>query len=280
MENNPYQAPQSKLDIPLKANDFSAVGQAVSVGIGRGAGWIGDAWRLMKPDLGTWVLITLFMFATLIGLVFLLGISAGVMMGLGGGFDAETMNHMASNDAATGFSIASALVSIPVNIISLLLSAGLLMGLKERYSGGSLNFSHLFAAFKKQTKPIIILALIYSAVGIVIQIISSLLMDPQNPNLIGSIIVIALTILSILPFAFALPLVSLSNMPVINAIQLSISGVLKNILPLLINYFLLMLLFILGAIPIGLGLLIVIPLFYANTFVSYKEIFIKDQFSA
>jgi uncharacterized membrane protein len=55
--------------------------------------------------------------------------------------------------------------------------------------------------------------------------------------------------------------------------KMSFSGCLKNILPFLLYGIIAMVLFILATIPIGLGLLVVVPMLTASIYTGYRDIY-------
>jgi uncharacterized membrane protein len=76
---------------------------------------------------------------------------------------------------------------------------------------------------------------------------------------------------------FAPALVAISNMSPIDALAASFKGCLKNILPFLLYGIVFLVLFILGSIPLGLGLLVVLPLVFTSTYAAYRDIFLGDD---
>ena len=75
---------------------------------------------------------------------------------------------------------------------------------------------------------------------------------------------------------FAPALVALNDVPAVQAMKLSFIGCLKNFLPFLLYGIVLFLLGILAIIPIGLGLLLLVPTMICAQYVSYKEIFLEE----
>jgi uncharacterized membrane protein len=72
-------------------------------------------------------------------------------------------------------------------------------------------------------------------------------------------------------------LIAIHDTPVITAMKLSFFGCLKNVLPFLIYGILAMILFIIGALPLGLGLLIVMPMFFGSIYAAYKDIYVYEN---
>jgi uncharacterized membrane protein len=72
---------------------------------------------------------------------------------------------------------------------------------------------------------------------------------------------------------FAPTLVIFHNMGALDAMRLSFFACLRNLLPFLVYSVISMLLLILAALPLGLGLFIMIPTMTASLYASYKDIF-------
>ncbi len=72
---------------------------------------------------------------------------------------------------------------------------------------------------------------------------------------------------------FAPPLIAFHGMTTMHAIRWSVYAALANIGAMTVYGIVLMLLFIAGIVPWGLGLLVVIPMMVISTFVGYREVF-------
>jgi len=72
---------------------------------------------------------------------------------------------------------------------------------------------------------------------------------------------------------FAPPLIALHGMTMTHAIRWSVYAALSNLGAMLLYGVVLFLLFFVGLIPWGLGLLVVIPLMAITTYVGYREVF-------
>ncbi len=55
--------------------------------------------------------------------------------------------------------------------------------------------------------------------------------------------------------------------------KMSFSGCLKNILPFLLYGVVALVMFFIGAIPVGLGLLVVMPVITASMYTAYRDIY-------
>lgn len=106
-------------------------------------------------------------------------------------------------------------------------------------------------------------------------------LDPSDIDLLMSNPLILLPILAAMllgiPLAmamyFAPALVALERVPVMRSFALSFMGCLRNILPFLVYGLVALVLFVLGALPFLLGLLVVMPLLTIAIYTAYEDIF-------
>ncbi len=232
-----------------------------TVEAGRGAGWLGDGFDYFKRSAGAWIAITVVIFVIFIALNFIpvIGGLAGQLLG-------------------------------PV------FSAGILLGCKSMDEGGEMELGHLFKAFSLNPGPLIVVGALYVAAMIILGIFMVILafvllggMDTitqlmnqdatgllQNlPMLLVVMLVgLGLYVPVLMGLWFAPALVALGGMSVQDAVSGSFTGCLRNILPFLIWGIIGLMLFIVAIIPMGLGLLVLIPMLWASTYVAYKEIFV------
>jgi len=82
---------------------------------------------------------------------------------------------------------------------------------------------------------------------------------------------------------FGIPLIVINKEPVVPALKHSLYGLLVNIAPFLVFFGMIILLVIVSLIPVGLGLLILIPILFGAFHSAFKEIYIetdKEEISA
>jgi uncharacterized membrane protein len=89
----------------------------------------------------------------------------------------------------------------------------------------------------------------------------------------SALILLAATTLLYMALWLAPALVVLRGLNPVDAIKLSLLGSLKNFLPYIVFTLLSMMLCIVAAIPLGLGLLVAIPMMICSTFLACKDIF-------
>ena len=133
--------------------------------------------------------------------------------------------------------------------------------------------------------PLFILGLIAAAFGIVIALINwvlfAVILGTAFVSTFAALGLAALTgfvnmIISI-PLLMALwlapGLVILKRVEPIDAVRLSFSASLKNFVPFIIFYVLAAIAAIIGALPLGLGLIVVYPVLLCASYMAYKDIF-------
>ena len=259
-KENPFQAPSAPVEDTFDANaELGLASSPRSVSFGRGAGWIGAGWSLFRESMGLWIGIFI---------VFML-----IQMGVG------------------LIPILGGLVNI---FLSLTLSAGLMIGAHSLDSGEELRFDHLFAGFQRNFGQLLLVGLLYLVGTIIIIVLVVVIcggalfaafmgqpgaaMSGLAPMsiLLAVLVALALLLPLVMSIWFAPALVALNDVPAIQAMKLSFFGCLKNFLPFLLYGVVAFLLAIVAIIPIGLGLLLLVPTMICAQYISYKEIFLEE----
>ena len=250
---NPYAAPDAELTTKVTTEGEFSFHSPQTVPAGRGASWLSEGFAYFKRSPGHWVLTCIVAF--------------GIMMIL----------QMIP------------LVSMLAGVLTWVWVGGVVIGVKAQHDGQPFNVSYLFAGFQQKFVPLLL-------IGVVTNVISyaliALLLGSMYFQLIGIgaepdfsainwpsfliriLIYFALIMPVIMAVWFAPALIVLHNHDVLDAMKLSFHGCIKNILPFLVYGLVATFWMILGSIPLGLGLLIVIPMLYASLFVAYKEIYV------
>jgi hypothetical protein len=178
-------------------------------------------------------------------------------------------------------------------VLSPVMSAGLVVGCRSLETSGELELEHLFAGFRKNFGQLIVLGLLYVLGGLVILGVmfafvgTSIVMAVLNndaealvqafaisaPLLIGSFVSLVLAALLVSAYWFAPALVAMHGVPPAKAMMASLGATFRNVGPFLV-YGLVMFFFLLVAvIPFGLGLLAWVPVTIASGYFSYREVF-------
>jgi len=256
---NPYAAPKAAVaDETVSVNaDFVPGGQARP--IGHGWTWITQGWELFKRQPGMWIGIVLLLFVIMIAAAFIPFIG-GLAMSLFG----------------------------PV------FAAGIVSGCKALETGGELEIGHLFAGFRSHTGTLVGVGALYLAGSLVVMLGVGVTMgvgmatmmgqaDPQSMEAMGMTVVLAMLVMMalllplIMAIWFAAPLVVFHDHGAIEAMKASFAGCLKNVLPFLWYSVLFMLLAIVASLPLGLGWLVLGPVFGASVYTSYRDIYLKPR---
>ncbi|MDD5393097.1 MAG: BPSS1780 family membrane protein [Thiothrix sp.] len=257
-DNNPYSPPKSDVTPPpIPSDGMELLAEPRSLSAGAGISWLAESWPLVKSNLGVWVLITLALFAiqVILGLIPVAG-------------------------------------DIASSLIGPILSGGILMGARAVYFGEPLRFDYLFEGFKQKLVPLLGLGGLTLGIMFLFGIIiggafvgmnmSSMetgvvspegMMSSLNIGLIAVGIILLLLVMML--FWFATQLVALNDVPVFQSLTLSFKACLRNPLPLLLYGLAVFVLMLLGALPLLLGLLVVVPWLFASMYVSYKQIFLQ-----
>ncbi|MEA3277636.1 MAG: BPSS1780 family membrane protein [Pseudomonadota bacterium] len=260
---NPYAPPSSDLRREPEATNGDMTGP-VAVPAGHGWRWITRGFWHFKRNALAWMLALVVFYAITIvlSLVPILGTFAATFLG-------------------------------PV------FTAGFMIGAHEQQNGREFRLEHLFAGFSNNGGQLALVGVLVVAGALIISVGMALLlggsiaaqmvgMDPeafqaQDPELVAEMLGPSLLIpllagmLFFIPLAmaafFAPALVSLDDLSAVSAMKLSFVGCLKNILPFLVYGIMAMLLAILGALPILLGLLVVLPTLTASFYAAYRDIY-------
>lgn len=214
--------------------------------------WIGGGWRIFKQAPGVWIamLLVYFIISFIVGLIPVIG-------------------------------------SLAMTLCVPVFTLGWMQGVKDVEAGNTLKVTQLFSGFQSpRMGNLVILGLLSLGIAIGIALIVGLGMfsmfwhdgqlavdDIGVGALILAFVAMLLGLLLAAAFLFAAPLVGFDGMAPVAAVKLSFAAAFKNWLSLLIWSLLAMLLCIVGAIPFGLGLLVVIPLLANSYYLVYRDIF-------
>jgi uncharacterized membrane protein len=180
---------------------------------------------------------------------------------------------------------------ILLNLLAPVFMAGFMMGCRTLEDGGELEINHLFAGFTHNTSKLITVGGIYLAGVIVIfGVIFLMVGGAAMTGILGGhgnqapaaasgelLLVMLIATAALIPlfmaYWFAPTLVVFHDMEALAAMKLSFNACLRNIMPFLVYGLACMVLMFLAVIPLGLGLLVMIPTMTASLYTSYKDIF-------
>jgi uncharacterized membrane protein len=239
--------------------------------VGRGAGWIGDGWRIFTASPGMWVVLTIIW--VLISLVLQAVPLAGML--------------------ATLF-------------VAPILGGGLLLAADDVRRGRELDVGTLFRPVTDPAtrNPMLVLGGIYLGANMAVFLATMLIViagmgaaimhngmpsrppriDPAqvDPSVLfamgGIFIAVALLILTLvllitILFYFAIPLVAFGRTEPGNAIATGTRALLRNWAPLTILGLLYIPLSLLATIPLALGWLVLLPMTIGMWYASYRDVF-------
>lgn len=262
-DSNPYSTPAADVELEYEADN--APGAAVRRPIGHGARWISEGFDLFKQDAGTWVVICI--------VYLLINLVAGVIPG----------------------------GNLVMTIVNPIISGGMMLGCASLASGQGLRVSHLFSGFQSRSGPLAIVGLLYLVamvllVGVAAGVGAATVLDfealSSDPNYLDNMAnePMSLMLFGLLLMAAALPvamafwfapvLVAVGELNPTTAIGFSLRACLKNFLPFFIYGILLAVILVISMIPLGLGLLVTIPLIFTSIYASYRDIFFSGEESA
>jgi hypothetical protein len=194
--------------------------------------------------------------------------------------------------------------NVTVSLLATVFAGGLMLGVREQDEGRPFHVAHLFAGFSNNDERLMRVAALCVGGALVITLLIGIWMfavagpllrsmmpaatnpgamrlaDPAMmlvllrpsvliPLLVGALLFIPL----MMAYFFAPALVVLDGLPASAAMRLSFSGCLKNIVPFLLYGLVGLVLLVLGAIPFGLGLLVVMPVFAGSIYAAYRDIY-------
>ena len=250
---NPYSAPEADLVETAEGEMNGPQG----VPAGHGASWLAGGWSYFKQNPVTWIL------APVVWILLAMAVSLIPLLG-----------------------------GIVVNLLTPVVTAGFFIGCRAQDEGEDFSLSHLFAGFSTNTGQLILAGVIYFGVIILLGILMGFsfsmiglqAMGAEDPDMLlsmmtspGLLIGILLGFLLFIPvmmaYIFAPGLIALNDLKAIEAMKLSFSGCLKNMLPLTVYGLLAMILMIIGSLLLGLGLLVVMPILTASLYAAYRDIY-------
>lgn len=259
---NPYRPPETTATAPSEAMENAVaayIPDGRTVTAGEGLEWLVAAWRLFVAAPVMWMLMVVLYAVFMLVLAFVPVV--GTLMGF---------------------------------LLYGVITAGWLAGATAVAHGEKLELDHLFAGLKGKPEPLFVLGAFYAAgliaitllviialaVGLASSVLVSTIMSGSLPDataLLGALVVVLLGLALVAPLMaalwFAPALVYFHDVRPTTALKVSFIACLKNWLPFLVYGVPLLMLFLLAAIPFGLGLLVVGPLAFISGYTSYRSVF-------
>lgn len=227
-----------------------------------GAQWIASAWDIFKLAPAVWigVLIVFFIISVVLGMIPVLG-------------------------------------NIAFQFIAPMVMGGIMYSCKELEYKGEINIETLTAGFREKMKELFILGLFYLLfailmVGVLFLIVGATMFSggmamthsaPPNlteASLITMLVAVSVVMIMALLFVactiYAIPLIMFHDITPVTAMKESFFACFKNIGPMFLYGVLMTIILFVSMIPLGLGLLVSIPIMMIANYTSYKAIFLGE----
>ena len=181
-----------------------------------------------------------------------------------------------------------------LNLLAPVFVGGFMFGCRALDNGEQLELNHLFAGFKQHTANLITVGGIYMTGILLVMSVMFFSIGPDAMHaltsgdeltsqqaeailghgfyktlLIGLLLIVPL----VMSYWFAPTLIIFNELTAVQAMRQSFLACVENILPFMVYGFITMVLLMLAIIPLGLGLLLMIPVMTASIYTSYSDIF-------
>lgn len=259
-DDNPFAPPRAAVLEAERPEGDQFVPEGQKIAASRGVAWFGEAWQIFKASPGIWV--AMFVVFFLVSLVL-------AILPLG--------------------SLVSSLCFPAV-------MGGIMIGCRTLEEGGKLELRHLFAGFKKNAGNLLLVGvlnmvgmmLVGFITGVALALTLPFAMGPNfNPGdfssvmsvapwvLLVMLVMLALMMPLLMAVWFAPALVVFHDVQPMAAMRSSFLGCLRNFVPFLVYGIVSFLLAVVAMIPLGLGLLVDVPVFWATVYAGYRDIFVR-----
>lgn len=246
-------------DTIAEPNDAHFHARGRTLQSGRGWDWIVEAFALFRKQPGLWILLTV-----VLGVIFIV------------------------------VSLIPVLGSLANALLFPLFGAGLMLGCRDLEQGNSLEISHLFLGFKRNTSDLVLVG-VFNLLGWVVIALAVIavvgagvflaMLRGGTPGaslsllsiLIAMLLVAALSVPLYMATWFAPALIILHELAPVAALKASFYACLRNWIPFLIYGLAMLVLGVLAAIPAGLGFLVLVPVLAASVYTAYRDIFRAAQ---
>lgn len=229
-----------------------------TVEAGRGTAWWGQSWALFMKNPGMWLIF---------GVVFVIAFFVLGFIPFIGGLIATVLGQM--------------------------IAGGWMLSARKLDSGGSLEFSDVFAGFRDKLNPLLVLGALAAGATLVIVLVTTVLGGgavmgmmaggvAQNAGgmmagaafgLLAILVALVLGFIFAMALWFAPALVVLRDVPPVEALKASWSATMGNVGAFLVYGLIWLVAAVVASIPFGLGWFVLMPLTMLAMYASYKDIF-------
>ena len=245
---------------PAAGDDLTLVQPSRVSDAGAGVTWISEGWKLFAKAPLMWIvaMIILFVMAIIAGFIPIIG-------------------------------------SIIFQVLNPVFAAGLVVACRAQEKGGEFELEHIFAGFRSpRFMSLVILGAIFLVAWLAIVVVcmgafgltvgaAILSGDPNNAMetilasslmfLMGLLVMLLLLVPLLAAYWFAPALIIMNGLAPIEAMKQSFFGSFRNFIPFIVYGLVMCVLLIAAVIPLGLGLLVWVPLAITSTYTSYRAIF-------
>ncbi|PHM37891.1 BPSS1780 family membrane protein [Xenorhabdus innexi] len=263
MNNQDINFDSGEKNVSLTKEKEIFIREGQSVGAGAATEWIGNAWKMFKANPGLWILFTFVYFAILLAINFI------------------------------------PLINFITFLFGPVFVAGIIAAAEKQRTTGELRIDLLFYGFKEKLGSLIAVGALYFGIymlGIIAFVLVAgfgvldLFFIAQNadpdpllfmrsiPSLIWACFILCIFCLVALAFIwFAPALIIINNMKFGEAVSMSLNAVKKNLFGGFLFFLLMGVLFIVSALPLGLGLIIMLPVNLITYYTTYRSIFYAQE---
>lgn len=241
---------------PIPAPAFN--GNSRVVPPGNAFDWLRQGWALFAANPGLWIGLTIVL------LVIVLGVQIVPLVG-----------------------------TLAAHLLMPVLGAGLLLVCRKIDEGESVQIDDLFAGFKRNAGPLVMVGVLYmlamlAIVVIVIAVgggsVAGGLLSAQPAGLgvifgglmLSLLLSLALSVPVVMAIWFAPALVFFNNMQPVEALKASFEACMKNVLAFLVYGLIVLVLAFFAALPVGLGFLVLIPVLAGSVYAAYRDVFVAN----
>ena len=241
---------------PIPAPAFN--GNSRVVPPGNAFDWLRQGWALFAANPGLWIGLAIVL------LVIVLGVQIVPLVG-----------------------------TLAAHLLMPVLGAGLLLVCRKIDEGESVRIDDLFAGFKQNAGPLVMVGVLYMlamfAIVVIVVVVgggsvAGGLLSAQPAGLgvifgglmLSLLLSLALSVPVVMAVWFAPALVFFNNMQPVEALKASFEACMKNVLAFLVYGLIVLVLASFAALPVGLGFLVLIPVLAGSVYAAYRDVFVAN----
>jgi uncharacterized membrane protein len=249
---------------PLPATDegLRLVMPGRRVDAGRGASWISEGWKLFARAPLMWIIamVVLFVLMVMMHLIPILG-------------------------------------GIAFQVLQMVIWGGFVAACRSLETGGEFEIEHLLSGFTRRFGKLAILGALFLLGGLAIMLVyfafvgfsilgavlsgdteavRNAILASIGGIVLGALVSLALVVPLLAAIWFAPALVYMHDVRPVEAMKASLGASFRNFVPFLVYGVIMMVLAIIAMIPLGLGMLVFVPLSITSAYASYRDVFTEE----